>query len=55
MYLFLIPFVLFLQAEASKGVSEALARISMVGEGIRAYRTGAVPAAAGRMVTVNVL
>ncbi|XP_042866521.1 atypical kinase COQ8B, mitochondrial-like isoform X2 [Penaeus japonicus] len=33
-------------AEASKGVSEALARISMVGEGIRAYRTGAVPAAA---------
>ncbi|XP_063588561.1 uncharacterized protein LOC134765719 isoform X2 [Penaeus indicus] len=34
------------QTEASKGVSEALARISMVGEGIRAYRSGAVPAAA---------
>ncbi|XP_047498789.1 atypical kinase COQ8A, mitochondrial-like [Penaeus chinensis] len=34
------------QTEASKGVSEALARISMVGEGLRAYRSGAVPAAA---------
>ncbi|XP_069983392.1 uncharacterized protein Coq8 isoform X3 [Penaeus vannamei] len=31
-------------AEASKGVSEALSRLSMVGEGIRAYRTGVVPA-----------
>ncbi|XP_037788791.1 atypical kinase COQ8A, mitochondrial-like isoform X2 [Penaeus monodon] len=34
------------QTEASKGVSEALARISMVGEGIRAYRSGTVSATA---------